>query len=588
MTSFSANDSIPSTPSTPLVTPPRRIHSGLGMLRRMLTRNMLRDVFLTARLRVSIVVFCSVFFWLSLFGFFLAGFRFINKFDIFAPAIIEYAFSMFFLSLLFMLFFSAGIIIYNGLFHAREAEFLLVTPAAADQVFAYKFVEAMAFACWGFLLIGSPLMIAYGISVSAPWWFYLVFLGYLVAFSVIPGGLGAVAALVIANILPRRHKTVLGLSLGVCAVAGVIIVFRILRTPGIAFSEDWMDGLVGRLSFSQHPLLPSRWLSVGLVGAARGRWFDGLFYLGVTAANAAMAYLLAALAARDLYRPGYGKVQGGRSSRRMFGWYGFDATLHRVFAPIPHHIRVLILKDIRTFRRDPAQWSQFLIFFGLLTFYFLTIRRLSYDTQSGEWRNMLSFLNLSVTALLLSTFMSRFIFPLLSLEGRNMWVLGLLPLKRESILWGKFGFAAGISIVSSMFLVLLSDSMLRMGWGMMLLHCGLITMVCLGLAGISVGLGARFPNLREPDPSKIATGFGGTLNLLLSLVFILVSVLAIALPCHMYFSSRDASATNAVMWTDAGFQKQIVLASLASFSFSVAATLIPLRIGIKAFRSMEL
>ena len=106
------------------------------------------------------------------------------------------------------------------------------------------------------------------------------------------------------------------------------------------------------------------------------------------------------------------------------GWYGFDAVFHRVFFFLPNPIRLLILKDLRTFRRDPAQWSQFLIFFGLLAFYFVNIRRLSYDVQKPYWRNLISFLNLSVTALILSTFTSRFIFPLLSLEGRNFWVLG--------------------------------------------------------------------------------------------------------------------------------------------------------------------
>ena len=40
---------------------------------------------------------------------------------------------------------------------------------------------------------------------------------------------------------------------------------------------------------------------------------------------------------------------------------------------------------------------------------------------------MVSFLNLSVVGLLLSTFTTRFIFPMISLEGRRFWILGLLP-----------------------------------------------------------------------------------------------------------------------------------------------------------------
>ena len=156
-------------------------------------------------------------------------------------------------------------------------------------------------------------------------------------------------------------------------------------------------------------------------------------------------------------QPGPGRPHVATAPRALF----LDAVFHRLFFFLPHPIRLLILKDLRTFLRDPAQWSQFLIFFGLLAFYFLNIPRLGYGVQSPYWRNLVSFLNLSVTALILSTFTSRFIFPLLSLEGRNFWVLGLLPLRREQILWGKFAFSAGISLVATEFLVILSDLMLR-------------------------------------------------------------------------------------------------------------------------------
>ena len=67
----------------------------------------------------------------------------------------------------------------------------------------------------------------------------------------------------------------------------------------------------------------------------------------------------------------------------------------------------------------------------------------------------------------------------------------------------------------------------------------MVAVLCMGLSGISVGLGARLPNLRESDPSKIAVGFGGTLNLLVSLVFIFAIVTALAVPCHLYFLGQE-------------------------------------------------
>ncbi|WP_422931117.1 putative ABC transporter permease subunit [Singulisphaera sp. PoT] len=540
-----------------------------------------------SRLRMIMILICSAIFWVVLFGLFFEGFQFVGKYIDPTNTIIEYLFSIFFLSLLVMLFFSTGIIVYTGMFQSREAAFLLTLPTSADRVFAYKFVEAIGFSSWGFLLLVSPMMVAYGITVPASGAFYGIFLLYLLAFVFIPGGLGACAAILVANFFPRRQKTIL-IAGGISSVAAMIfLIVKVARTPGETLSVDWLGGLIGRLAFSQNALLPSRWMSAGLLASARGHWSDSLFYLMVISGHAALAYLVAAVLARDLYRQGYSRVQGGRSNRRRSGWYGFDMFFHRVFFFIPGPIRLLILKDLRTFRRDPAQWSQFLIFFGLLGFYFLNIRRLSYDVQSPYWRNLVSFLNLAVTALILSTFTSRFIFPLLSLEGRNFWILGLLPLKREAILWGKFAFASGISLVSSEILVVLSDLMLRMSSAMIALHMGMVAVLCLGLSGISVGLGARLPNLKESDPSKIAAGFGGTLNLLVSLIFIFSIVTAMALPCHLYFAGQDATVFASVVLTESNFRYWMTVAIIVSLIVGAIGTIVPLRIGIKAFKNME-
>jgi ABC-2 type transport system permease protein len=431
------------------------------------------------------------------------------------------------------------------------------------------------------------MMVAYGLTVGAPWPFYALALLYLISFVLIPGSLGAVGAVLVANLLPRRQKTVLAAALALLVALAVVVCVQVVRTPGDALTRDWMDALLERLEFSQAKLLPSRWMARGLVDAAHGGTEEGLFYLVVTAAHSGLGYLAAAVVARDLYRKGYGRVQGGRSARKRLGMYGLDALFHRAFGFIPRPVRLLILKDLRTFRRDPTQWSQFLIFFGLLGFYFVNIRRLGYNVEEPYWRNLLSLLNLAVTALILSTFTSRFIFPLLSLEGRNFWVLGLLPLRRESILWGKFAFASGIALVSTEALVVLSDLMLKMGTAMILLHMATVAILCLGLSAFSVGLGARLPNLKEEDPSKIASGFGGTLNLLVSLSFISVIIAALAVPCHIFVAGREVNDFSPLEFADPDFRRHIAMAVLVCLAVGAVAIVVPLRIGIRAFNRME-
>src|SRR5207248_6317316 len=121
----------------------------------------------------------------------------------------------------------------------------------------------------------------------------------------------------------------------------------------------------------------------------------------------------------------------------------------------------------------------------------------------------------------------------LSLEGRKFWILGLLPLPRERLLWGKFAFAATGGVMVGLALVTVSDLLLGMPAEAFALHLPTIAVLAVGLSGLSVGLGAIVPNFRETDPSKIAVGFGGTLNLIAGLLYLVLVLALMAAPYHL-------------------------------------------------------
>src|SRR3982751_5069194 len=154
----------PSGPMVPRLSTPGQVGSAFRFLRWRLGSNGLRVLVTGSRLRLSMIVICSAIFWSGLFFLFFGGFHFIKSFiPNLAGEFVEYIFSMFFLSLLVMLIFSAGVILYTGLFQSRGAAYLLPTPASPDRIFAYKYVESLAYSSWAFLLLGSPMMVAFGI-----------------------------------------------------------------------------------------------------------------------------------------------------------------------------------------------------------------------------------------------------------------------------------------------------------------------------------------------------------------------------------------------------------------------------------------
>ncbi len=562
-------------------------------MRQRFIRTFLRQTFSGSRFRLALIAVLSGLLWGGLFWLFADGFRFL-KAGIPHPdtydETVRAVFGMFFAALMVMLVFSAGIILYSSLFRSRDITFLLTIPARVERVFLHKFQEAILMSSWAFLLLGSPMLLAYGIQAAAPWYYYVLLLPFLIAFIYLPAAIGAMLCMAIVHWLPRRRVLFLVVA-GVLAVAAAAwIGWSLVAGPkSDLLTPRWFQEMLNRMELTQQQLLPSWWLSSGLLEAARGEWSESVLFLSLMISNALFCRQLAVWTAGRIYRAAYSGLQTTRTVRKRTKAAWIDRLIGR-FVPLPKKMRLLIVKDLRLFRRDPVQWSQFLIFFGLLGLYFLNIRRFSYSVHYLGWINMVSFLNLSVVGLLLSTFTTRFIFPMISLEGRRFWILGLLPIRRESILWSKFFFAAGGSIVPCSLLILLSDLMLRV-WPLVLaIHQLTCVVLCLGLSGIAGGLGAMMPSLREESPSRIAAGFGGTLNLVLSSAYILVVVMLTALPCHFYLVAEHTQAANLLAdrpnlqwWLSAW----LVLGTGASVLLGALATAVPLWMGFRAFRKLE-
>jgi ABC-2 type transport system permease protein len=75
--------------------------------------------------------------------------------------------------------------------------------------------------------------------------------------------------------------------------------------------------------------------------------------------------------------------------------------------------------------------------------------------------------------------------------------------------------------------------------------------------------------------------------LLVSLVFIFSIVMAMAVPCHLYFRGKDDYAAGSFALTDETFPLWLGVAIAGSLVMGAICTIVPLRIGIKAFRTME-
>ncbi len=554
-------------------------------LRYTLIRNGLRVAWQSGKAKLVTMLLTSAV--VAGFVFALSWYGFTELFEYKIPVkglIVGGLFDLMFFTLGFMLIFSTGIILYASLFTSPEARFLLATPARADRVFATKFQAAVGFSSWAFLVLGLPILIAYGIVAGVPWYFYLLLPLFLLGFVLLPGSVSSLLCLLLVRYLPRNRKQVL---VGVGVVLALLLIGWMARVALAAKQslaspkKNEVEGLINQFQLVRSPFTPSHWITTGLMAAARGDLADALVPLAMVWSNGLLAYLLAAWTAKRIYRGAFDRIAGGGRNKRVYRGNALDRLMELLVFYLAKPTRVLVVKDFRTFRRDPTQWVLLVIFGGLLLLGATQFNQFYRNDLAVLDKYIVSLVNVAAMSVLLCAGLSRFIFPLISLEGRKFWVLGLMPVKRDQILHGKFAFAATGSVIIAEMLILTSDLLLQLPAVAVVVHAITVAIVAVGLSGLNVGLGAYMPNFRETDPSKIVVGFGGTVNMVVGLLFLLLVIAIAAGPVHAAGMARGFSGS------DEALPMRAFLGVPVALVLGLLAVWLPLRAGGRALRATE-
>lgn len=467
--------------------------------------------------------------WFSLYELLAEVFHHVRTWDVIGVVANQHIFAHFFLVLAIMLAFSNGVLTFSSLYGRDEAGHLLSLPVKPRAVVCAKWIEGMLLSSWSFVLLGVPLMMAVAKDNDVRWFFYPLFLAHFVGFIAIPACLGLLAAWAVAMWAPRRPVSVV-----ICTscVTLLLITYWLSQISRNAMQNDeWLRVIFRQIAIVQQPLLPSTWTAKGVTAAMRERVDESLFYLGVVLANAAFLSWMTVNVLGHFWSDAFSRAQQGRfhaTIRR--GWFT-ELICFAMFFYLPSQLRWVMLKDIRGFARDPKQWSQMAIMFGLLIIYVLNLTRIQIDRGETYTQALFAFLNLTVVSLILATFTSRFIYPLISLEGQQLWLIEILPVRRRLLLLVKFLFALTMTALSALCVMWLAVTILQLPISWARVNLAVCLAVCVGLSGLSIGLGARFPELGHRNPARIAAGLGGTINLIASMLFVSVEMAGVGWLC---------------------------------------------------------
>lgn len=517
------------------------------------------------------------------FELFYHGMQFVAKFPGLGSVLMERLFYTLFAFLFALLLLSNLVICYTNLFRNRETAFLLTLPISTQTIFRWKFIETSILASWAFLFLIAPLLVAFGLVRGVAWHFYPLTVLLIGLFIILPAVFGSALAIGIGRHLDRRSFQVVLLFVAVLLLAFVAFWWKTNPVDDDLLDKrtlEALDRLLAKTRFTLFPFLPSYWLSSSILQLAEGITNGAIFFALVLLSHTLFFGAVAFTRFGNLFYDTASAVQSRgsdikglsamRASRKPRG----PGLLEAFFGRLPFmatDVRALAVKDMLMFWRDTTQWGQSVMFFGLLGAYIINLRNFTHQLTSPFWINAVAFLNLGACAFNLASVTTRFVFPQFSLEGRRLWIIGLAPMGLECVVITKFWLASVLSLIITLGLVTLSCYLLKMSWTDVAFFGSVVTVMTFALNGLAVGLGVLFPNIKETNPNKIVSGFGGTLCFVLSSVYIIASLTLLIIG-------------------GGGFHGHVGWALVSIILFVVISFLIgwlPLRIGLAQLKNFE-
>ena len=427
---------------------------------------------------------------------------------------------------------------FSTFYRSPEVAFLMTLPVENKQIFRVKFIENLVYSSWAILILGIPLTLGYGsLQGLTTVQYALVFLTGILPFLFI-ATVSASLLLMLLVYLSRffKMRTVF-LFLGVLFTGVFYLYFSVSQQDTVLSGNLGNFRSLGRylanLSNTSFPFIPSFWLSRLFMDSETLALTERLFYSGLFITTSAIGWEFINWVADKFYFGTYQVMEGqGQKTKRTtlskvfnFGWGGMRAP-----------VRAMASKDLVQFLRTPQQWVQFLLLGFFIAIYLINLSRgqLRFDELSPFWRTTIYIFNFGFTGFILAALTARFVYPMISMEGRSLWILQMAPLSMKRVFVEKFWFAFIVLFTLTELVALISNYFLGQGFAISILASGFLLLTSLALISLSLGLGAVYAQFNETNPMKISSGYGGIITVVLSLIYVSFSVTSLVFVINLY------------------------------------------------------
>lgn len=537
-------------------------------------------------LKVMFLSTLALLFFILIYFLFTKVLTYFHSISMFGDFLTRKLLLLLFLTFFFFLIFSNLITSLSIFFLSQEMNLILYNPVPLPRIYYSRLILSALESSWMVLILAIPILLAYGRVYGAGPFFYLLGFISFVPYITICTVIGASLTTLIVSVFPARKIRDFLVILSFIIFGGLYVLFRILQPEKLINPEIFKNiaDYFTSLSVPDSFLLPSVWMGEVLMYGLTGKG-DGLFYMCMLFSTAGAFVILGEYFNRCIFPTAWTKAQEAKGARVARGLI-FEILTAPFGKILSRNIKAIVIKDLKTFFRDATQWTQIFLLAALITVYLMNFRLIPFDKVpdiSFFLKNLISFLNLGLAGFVLSAMAVRFIYPSISLEGKNFYLIKSSPLSMKEFVLAKFLMNLLPFLILGEFLIVASNLLLKVTTFMMVLGAVTIFFMVFGIVGLGIGIGAIFPRFHVDNPTRIATGFGGFLYMILALLFIAFTVLLIAYPTYIIFF---AHLRHYKLGID-GIIKSIICFSSA-FVLNLITFYLPLRQGIKQLEKMEL
>ncbi|MEK6646674.1 MAG: hypothetical protein AABY84_08375 [Candidatus Firestonebacteria bacterium] len=526
--------------------------------------------------------------------FFLASINFVffriltyfNQVPLFGPILIAKLLSMVFLTFFTMLLFSNVVVSISTLYLSEDLNLLMANPIPVSVPFTMKGLETLINSSWMILIMSIPIFVAYGMVCKAEFIFYPVAVTIFIPFLLIATAIALFFTIFLMRIFPARRTRDIFVLLSIGFVCIVVVLFRLLQPERLVNPSEIVEVMqyIAELKAPTAPYLPSYWASQAAIFALYRKWGQFYYYYSILWGSAIMVVFMLLLVAKKNYYPAWCNAQETHEVK-IKNTFLERINWDKIFNFLPSVTRVLLVKDIKIFRRDPTQWPQLLLLFSIVIIYLFNMHTLPLDKlpiniYSKYLKDLIFFLNMGFSGFIIAAVGARFVFSSVSMEGKSYWLVRLAPITVKKFLLEKFWINFFILFVLAEVLILCSVYLMKIDIFMAIISLWTVFLFSITLTALGIGLGSMYPKFYVDNPAEIATSFGGLLYMVTSILYITLILILESGPVRMYYMHKISFSLFDVGYV--GFIFVLII------FVSILTCYIPMKLGMRNLLQMEL